>query len=63
MLLLIYCIDKDYKEVLINQGLQFIREENLNGKVVYLFAQNSKVNFDKLDKSKVYQSNAMRFNG
>ena len=59
--MLIYCIDKDYKEVLINQGLQFIKEENLDGKVVYLFAQNSKVNFDKLDKTKVYQSNVMRF--
>ena len=63
MLLLIYCIDEEYKEILINQGLRLIKEEKLDGKVVYLFAQNGKVNFDKLDKTKVYQSNVMRFNG
>lgn len=61
--MLIYCIDKDYSEVLINQGLRLIKEEIHDGKVVYLFAQNSKINFDSLDKTKVYQSNVMRFNG
>lgn len=59
--MLIYCIDKDYKEVLINQGLQFVKEENLDGKVVYLFAKNDKFDFDRLDKTKIYQSNVVRF--
>ena len=61
--MLIYCIDENYKEVLIKKGLQFIRQEIVDGKVVYLFAQNNKLNFDELDKSKVFKSNTMRFGG
>jgi len=59
--LLIYCIDENYKDVLIQKGLQFIKQEIVDGKVVYLFAQNNKLNFNELDKSKVFQSNVMRF--
>lgn len=49
--------------MLIKKGLQFIKQEIVDGKVVYLFAQNNKLNFNELDKSKVFQSNIMRFNG
>ena len=61
--MLIYCIDENYKNELLNKGLRFINEENIDGKVVYLFSTDSKLNFDELDKSKVFQSNVMRFNG
>ena len=59
--MLIYCIDKNYINELINKGLQFLKQEIVDGKVVYLFAQNNKLNFDELDKSKVFKSNMMRF--
>lgn len=59
--MLIYCIDKNYKNELISKELQFLKQEIVDGKVVYLFAQNSKLNFDELDKSKVFKSNIMRF--
>lgn len=57
----IYCLDENYKNELISKGLQFLKQEIVDGKVVYLFAQNSKLNFDELDKSKVFKSNVMRF--
>ncbi len=59
--MLIYCIDENYKNKLIAKGLQFLSQENVGGKVVYLFAHNNKLNFDELDKSKVFKSNIMRF--
>lgn len=59
--MLIYCIDEKYKDELISKGLQFLKQEIVDGKVVYLFAQNNKLNFSELDKSKVFQSNVMRF--
>lgn len=59
--LLIYCVDQNYKDELITKGLQFIKQEIVDGNVVYLFAQNNKLNFDELDKSKVFKSNVMRF--
>lgn len=59
--MLIYCIDENYKNELIQKGLQFLKQEIVDGKVVYLFAQNNKLNFDELDKSKVFKSNLMRF--
>lgn len=59
--MLIYCIDEKYKDELIRKGLQFLKQETVDGKVVYLFAQNNKLQFNELDKSKVFQSNTMRF--
>ena len=59
--MLIYCIDEKYKDELIGKGLQFLKQEIVDGKVVYLFAQNNKLNFNELDKSKVFKSNVMRF--
>lgn len=61
--MLIYCIDKNYKDSLIKKGLHFIKEEVIDGRVVYLFAMNEKINFDKLDKGKVLKSNKMNFGG
>lgn len=58
----IYCFDKEYKNELIKKGLQFLRQDIIDGKVVYLFVQNNKLNSDELDKSKVFKSNVMRFN-
>lgn len=57
----IYCLDEDYKDELVNKGLHFLRQEIVDGNVVYLFAQNDRFNFEGLDNSKVFQSNTMRF--
>lgn len=57
----IYCVDEKYKNELIKKGLSFIKEEVIDGKTVYLFAINNKINFDELDKNKVFMSNMMRF--
>ena len=56
----IYCFDKKDKEDLISKGYKFLREENTNGKISYIFIDNNKLNFD-LDNKRFVKTNKMNF--
>ena len=56
----IYCFKKQDKEDLILKGYKFIKEENIDGKEVYIFIDNNKLNFE-LDSKKFIKTNKMNF--
>lgn len=59
--MLIYCIDKGYKDELVSKGLHFIKEELIDGKLVYLLVGDKNIKFESLDSTKTYTSKTIKF--
>jgi len=56
----IYCFNKKDKDDLTFKGYKFIKEDNIDGKISYVFLCDNKLNFE-LDKKKFIVTNKMDF--
>lgn len=55
----IYCIDKELKEDLLKRGFKLLKEDEIGS--TFVFDNNLKFNFDKVDKSKFLFTNKLTF--